>query len=475
MNIKTGTCGKCKALTPGGKPCPDCRVFQIGDRKSNVFVPKQESLPRGDFEKKYESSGYGLAFDVGTTTVVGILVNLSTGEPMYSKAEANPQVLHGADVISRIAFAGESAENLSLLQSETIGCLNDITGELVKISGISANNINEVVIVCNTAMSHIIAGVDPKPLAVAPFTPAFFDLEPISADKFGININRSAKVELLPIIAGHVGSDITAGFTASGIIEKKGSHLYIDVGTNGEIVLSVDGAGVTCSTAAGPAFEGASIYQGMRAAEGAIERVDISGHDVSISVVGGKTPVGICGSGILDAVSEAYKAGLIEKTGRLITADNALDKGVSAELAGRLREGKTGREFVLAFAENGDDVVLTQKDIREVQLSKGAIRAGIKLLLDELNTLEHDLHNIYIAGAFGNRIRTESAVGIGLIPDVGRDKVLYIGNAASIGACMALLSPRAREEMKKTAKKVRHVELAAKPSFQEEYLAAMSF
>ena len=418
---------------------------------------------------------YGLSFDVGTTTVVGMLVNLISGEVIGMEAEANPQAAHGADVISRIMFAGESRENLKLMQSEIVKCLNRIAEGLAGTHGVSMGHIYDSVVAGNTTMSHLLLGVDPKRLALVPFTPVFCEAARMKAGEFGLKINRMADVTLLPNIAGHVGSDITAGIVASGIIEKRGNHLLIDVGTNGEIVLCADGRAVCCSTAAGPAFEGASIYQGMRAASGAIERVDITENGVSIRVIGGKKPSGICGSGIIDAVSELFKAGLIDRTGKLFTREKALEKGIAAELAGRLRDGKTGREFVLAYIDDADDVAITQKDIREVQLAKAAMRAGIGLLMKEFGLAEKDLQYVYIAGAFGNHIRTESAVGIGLIPDIGEEKILYIGNAAGIGAVMALLSLEARGHAKETAKKIRHIELAVDPSFQEVYLAAMAF
>ena len=418
---------------------------------------------------------YGFSFDIGTTTVVGMLWNLISGELLGVKAASNPQATHGADVISRIMFAGDGGKNLRVLRNEIIKCLNHIVGELTKDQGVSADNIYKAVIAGNTTMSHLVLGVNPKRLALAPFTPVFCDEVNEYADVFGIDINRRAIVTVMPNIAGHVGSDITAGIIASGILEKPGNHLMIDVGTNGEIVLCANGKALACSTAAGPAFEGAAIYQGMRAAAGAIEHVDIEGNEVSISVIEDEKPVGLCGSGIIDASAEIFKAGLIEKSGRLVTSEKALENGVDIKIASRLREGKTGREFVLAYAEDEGDIVITQNDIREIQLAKAAIRAGITLMLKELRLDAYELQCIYIAGAFGNHIRTRSAVKIGLIPDIGEDKITYIGNAAGAGAGMALLSEKAGQDARAAAKMVRHMELATDPMFQGAYLSAMSF
>jgi len=467
MKTKCGadTCSKC------GK----CKLTQFAgslQRKSDMSALTQRFTADNEFRS---GECYGIAFDVGTTSVVGLLFDLVSGRLIGVKAEANPQAVHGADVISRIMFAGESRENLMLLRSEIVECLNRITKALSETHGVHAHSILDAVIVGNTTMSHLILGVDPKGLALAPFTPVFCESAPVNAVEFGLSIGGDANVNLLSNIAGHVGSDITAGIIASGIMEKRGNHLLIDVGTNGEIVLCADGRALACSTAAGPAFEGASIHQGMRAATGAIERVDIDGRDVQVKVIDGKMPTGICGSGIIDAVAETLKEGLVDKTGRLLTAEKAIERGASEELATRLRDGEAGREFVLSYVDGADDVVITQSDIREVQLAKAAIRAGVRLMLSEFGLEESDLQYVYIAGAFGNHIRTRSAALIGLIPDIGDEKILYIGNSAGIGAGMALISNTEREKAAKAAKEVRHVELAANPAFQDVYLAAMKF
>jgi uncharacterized 2Fe-2S/4Fe-4S cluster protein (DUF4445 family) len=456
-----------------------------------MSVISEDFLVNNEFQKKGETGKhFGISFDVGTTTVVGMLWDLATGVQLAVHAEENPQAAYGADVISRIMFAGDSENNLLLLQREIIGCLNHIINVLADDGQISKDNLREVTIVGNTTMSHLVVGADPSSLARSPFTPVFCSEISKKAKEFGLEINADTNITVLPNIAGHVGSDITAGLIASGIMKKPGVHLMIDIGTNGEIVLCADGKALACSTAAGPAFEGASIFHGIRAREGAIERVYIDKNDVSVQTIGDVTAIGICGSGIIDAASEMVKAELIDKTGRLITVQKALEKGIADRIVTRLTEGETGREFVLAYAgarrdctgcdgkvknDGASDIVITQKDIREVQLAKGAISAGIKLMLKELGLGENDINYIYIAGAFGNHVRPESAVKIGLIPNIEKEKIIYIGNAAGIGASMVLLSVDAREEARQVATSIRHIELADDPLFQDTYVKAMGF
>ncbi|MCL1982801.1 MAG: ASKHA domain-containing protein [Clostridiales bacterium] len=473
--FERGKCGECVSCGRCGAP-KDPGALK---RKEEISATMREFRTDNEFEKSLEgdrrSRCFGLSFDVGTTTVVGMLWNLVSGELAGVKAEANPQAAHGADVISRIVFAGEKDGNLAVLQSEIIGCMNRIAGTLSESLKIPREDILDAVACGNTTMSHLIIGACPSGLARAPFAPAFYGAVNRNAASLGLKINPAANLALLPNIAGHVGSDVTSGLLSAGIMHKEGVHLLIDIGTNGEIVLCADGKAAACSTAAGPAFEGATVSQGMRAAAGAIERVDIGAAGVEVGVIGGLRPSGICGSGIIDAVSELFRAGLMDKTGRLYTAEAALQKGSPAEAAQHLREGKAGREFLLAGDGASGDVAVTQKDIREVQLAKAAMRAGIALMLKGFGLIEADIQHIYVAGAFGSHIRTESAIGIGLIPDIGKEKVLHIGNAAGVGAGMALLSDAARKEAAQTVLGVRHVELAADPLFQEVYLGAMAF
>lgn len=420
------------------------------------------------------SGCYGIAFDIGTTAVSAYLWDLSTAKLIGADGAANPQSLHGADVIQRIAFAGEGKDSLRLLHKGIIDCLNDIALNLIDGLDIKLNNILEYVIVGNTTMSHLFLGTDPSGLAFFPFLPAFAGSVLDSAASIGLVGNECARFYLMPNIAGHVGSDIAAGVLATDIIKKAEQrydnvHLLIDVGTNGEIVLAGKGQVLACSTAAGPAFEGASIYQGVRVSDGAIEKVSING-DVGVEIIGGGIAKGICGSGIIDAVSQMIRLGLIDKTGKLKEPKN-----ISEAVRKRIRKGRNGNEFVLVYSDGFEDIVILQKDIREVQLAKAAIHAGINIMLKQMDAAIDDIYKIHLAGTFGNNIDIESALTIGLLPNVDREIIVFEGNAAGIGASMALLSEESRRKAEGLAKEIVHVELSADQGFIDEYLGNMGF
>lgn len=421
------------------------------------------------------AQAYGVAFDIGTTTVVGILCDLVTGRELGTAARTNPQSVFGADVISRIQYSSESAERLRAMQQMILDCVNDIVDELSAEYDIPAEMIYDVTVAGNTTMSHLFLGVDAVQMARSPFAPVFSAAVTAGANALHLGVNPNARVYLLPNIAGHVGADIVGVLLATRLYKLPGANMAIDIGTNGEIVLAKDGRAVTCSTAAGPAFEGAAIYQGMRAATGAIEGVRITPDEVLLTVIGDAEPVGICGSGLIDAAAQLLQSGIMNWKGRFLTPQAALDKGMSPELAGRLYEDDTGGGFILYQDGSGRKVVLTQKDIREVQLAKGAISAGIKILMDVMGVELEDLSRVMIAGAFGNYIKRESALRIGLLPQVALEKVAAIGNAAGTGVCMALLSEEMRGEGEAEAAKIEHVELSNHPDFKDEHLKGMYF
>ncbi len=418
---------------------------------------------------------YGIAFDIGTTTVVGMLWDLNKGKLIEVSALTNPQSVFGADVISRIHFVGNNPDNLILMKAKIQECFNHIIQDFLNRLKLQSIHIYEAAVVGNTTMSHLFTGADPARLARSPFTPVFCMPFDLNGSEMKININPQGNIHLLPNIAGHVGSDITGMLLASDIINLEGLSLAIDVGTNGEIVLAGKNRILACSTAAGPAFEGASIYQGMRAAPGAVEGVCIKYGEVNLKVIDDKEPEGICGSGLIDAVSELLDKGIIDHTGKLTDKETALEKGIHATLAERLRTGPKGKEFVLSWRNEQEDIVLTQKDIREVQLAKGAIYGGIVIMLKETGVQINDLDRIFLAGAFGNYIKKESALRIGLLPEISTEKIISIGNAAGIGASMALLSVNEREKARIQAQKVEHIELSGHADFQTEYIKAMNF
>lgn len=423
-----------------------------------------------------ESENYGVAVDIGTTTVVIMLWNVVSGEMMDIFAATNPQGAYGADVISRITYVMEQEENLDTIHKTIIDCINKAVSEFAEREGIKTSNIYQMTVVGNTTMSHIFLGVNPAQLALAPFTPVFTAAVDTAAKDLQLTICPKAQVHVAANIAGHVGSDITAGIITTDLMECNEGHLFIDIGTNGEIVLTGNGRAVACSTAAGPAFEGSSIKQGMRAARGAIERVDILDSGVEIATIGDAQPIGICGSGIIDAVGEMIRVGIVDKSGRLLSREKLVKKGLGENILRHVKEGEKANDFVLYFSEDGkSDVVITQKDVREVQLAKAAISAGITIMMKEIGVKKDQLAKISIAGAFGNYIRNTSAIHIGLLPKIEEEKIHSLGNSAGIGASMILLSCDSKGEAEKVAREIEHIELAARSDFQDQYMMAMMF
>lgn len=417
---------------------------------------------------------YGIAFDIGTTTVVGSLVDFSSGQVLATSSWTNEQNVYGADVISRIQYTVDNPDGLSRLQQVVVEVLNKITGQLVAASGIEAQNIYQVTAVANTTMSHLLLGMPPENLAPSPFVPVFQSQVTLAARELGLRINPGGQTLVLPNVAGYVGSDTVGVMLAASMDQKQKPTLAIDIGTNGEIVLARGEKLFACSTAAGPAFEGAQIRCGMRAAAGAIEAVRI-GEEVELDVIGNVPATGICGSGLIDAIAEMLKAGIIDNTGRIVAAEELQGK-LSEELVRRVRMTEDGWEFVLSYGESGEnDVVLTQKDVRELQLAKGAIRAGAEILLQDAGIAAGELDKVLLAGAFGNYIKKESALKIGLLPQVTIEKVRSIGNAAGDGSLLALASVEQRERAQRLARSVKHIELSTRQEFMEAFMSAMYF
>lgn len=471
MLIRSDKCvggGNCEA-------CGKCNRYDTTTRKKKLTYLPEDFKPDSEAPVDPEDVRYGMAVDIGTTTVVGMLWNLNTNELVDMIAKTNPQSTYGADVISRITYSSESEKKLTLMKEKIRDCLNGMIDELERLYGIDPNKIVRAAVVGNTTMSHLFLGINASSLARSPFAPAFTGPVQKTAEEMGLRMRKGAMIYLLPNIAGHVGSDIVGVLLASGLKKLPGLRLVIDVGTNGEMVLAHNGRMLACSTAAGPAFEGASIHQGMRAAKGSIERVTIENGQVEIQVIEHAEPIGICGSGLIDAVAQMLDAGILTFKGNIIDAAEAASKGLPEGLVKRLRRGPDGNEFVLAEKEQGEDIVITQKDIREVQLAKAAIYAGSDILLKCMEMESSQLEEIMLAGAFGSYISKKSALRIGLIPNIGEEKVSHIGNAAGVGACMALLSRQEREQSALQHQEVEHVELALHENFEREYLKAMYF
>lgn len=421
-----------------------------------------------------ELQGYGIAFDIGTTTVVGMLWDLSQANLLATISKTNPQRSFGTDVISRISYSGKEKDNLIKLQKLINSCMNEIIGDLCDCSNINRDSINKITVVGNTTMSHLFLGMDPTSLALAPFAPAFTGPVEKTALDLNLYVNQGARILLLPNIAGHVGSDITGVLLATKAKEGRGLRLIIDIGTNGELALAYNGRIVVCSTAAGPAFEGAALHKGMKASKGAIDKVRIHEDQIELGIIGGVSPLGICGSGVVDLLAQMLQTGIIDDKGKLLDESDEDYYLLHPALRERLRKGEKGREFVLETNTSNGDIVITQKDIREIQMAKAAIYSGILLILKHFNQSISSIDEILLAGAFGNYINTKSAVEIGLLPPIIQEHIKPIGNAAARGASMALLS---EEELEKAQSymDVEHIELALQSNFQEEYLKAMYF
>ncbi len=418
-----------------------------------------------------------MAFDIGTTTIAGSLIDLKKAEVLAVAAITNPQNAYGADVISRITHASESRENLQQLQDKVIEAANSIIKDLLKQTKVARDRIYEVTAVGNTTMSHLFMGVDPTYLAPAPFVPAYSRALEVEASALGLNINPAGRVIFLPNIAGYVGSDTVGVILATDMDKRTENCAAIDIGTNGELVLAANGRLMACSTAAGPAFEGAQIKHGMRAASGAIELVNYEDGEIKLSMIDDAPACGICGSGLIDSIAALVNAGLIESSGRFVNPEDNPEK-VPEQFKDRLRKGTNGYEFVLVAAEDsdtGEDIVLSQGDVRELQLAKGAIYAGLMILLKEAGISKDDLDQILLAGAFGNYVRKESALTIGLLPQLPPEKIIAVGNAAGDGARMALASKSVRDRAKALPEKVEHLELSTRMDFQDIFVDAMSF
>ncbi len=421
---------------------------------------------------------YGIAFDLGTTTVVGTVMDLSDGRELARASRLNAQVVYGEDTISRIKYVLENHGGREDMTAKIRGVVNEIVAEAAAKAGINPYEIYEAVFAGNTTMSHLFAGLDPSGLSQIPFVPVTCAPLNLRAADAGIEIHPRGNLYVLPNIAGFVGSDTVGVMLACGYLDPGPSRLAVDVGTNGELALRKNDVMLVCSTAAGPALEGAALACGMRAADGAIEHVRITETAVECDVIGDAPPVGICGSGIIDIVAELLDRGVVDSLGRMLDRDEL--RGIVPDyLLEHLVEFDGQNAFLLARAmkESGAlrDVVITQRDIRQIQLAKGAISAGITLILRELSMEAGDLDEILLAGAFGNYIRKSSAQRIGLLPAVPPERIRFVGNAASTGAKMALLSRAVREDADRIRRETRHLELAALPEFMNAFMDHMLF
>jgi uncharacterized 2Fe-2S/4Fe-4S cluster protein (DUF4445 family) len=483
-----GTCEECRVRLASGQLTPPtmveetimskadlsagyrlaCQAEPLGDVKLDIppeSLTAAQRLQLDGFETFLEldpaihsHGALGLAVDIGTTKLAAYLVNLETGETISRAGAMNPQIAYGEDIISRIAFAGRDKDGAKKLQSILMATLNGLLTAMCAEANVSSTTVLDGVLVGNTAMQQLFAGLPVDQLGHAPFVPATTNSLSLPAMELGLGLGSGASVYLPPVIAGYVGADHLAMLLATRAWSSPHNVIALDIGTNTEIALISNGKITCCSCASGPAFEGAHIQEGMRAAPGAIERARWSDDKILWQTIEEKPPVGICGSGILDVVAALLDGGLVKPTGALKT---------------RVESG-----YVLVPAPEtglGRDLVVTRKDIHEIQLAKSAIRSGVEVLLQEARLAFSNLDEFIVAGAFGTYLDVRSAVRTGMFPPLPVEKFRQVGNAAGVGAKQMLLSMKKRQETEQLANRINYVELTSRPSFTSFFIQNLSF
>ncbi len=446
------------------------RVLRDGDWKVTVTTLR-DSKPRltvtnvepGDTRARH----YSLAFDIGTTAVRGQLLDLNRGKVLAQSLDYNGQISYGEDVISRIAYS-QKPGGLKKLGRAVVGTINGLLQELTKQAGTEVKDISHMVIAGNTVMVQLLLGLDPKYIRLSPYVPTVNIAPPVRASSLGIGVEEHVHLYALPSVASYVGGDIVAGILGTGVYQRKTVTLYIDIGTNGEIVIGNSDFMVTASCSAGPAFEGGGIKQGMLATSGAIEGFSISpsNFEPMVTTIGGTKPKGICGSGLINIVAGLLRAGAISQNGKFNT-----------ELAtSRIRQGEDGYEYILAWAPEtqiGRDIVFTEIDIDNLIRAKAAMYAGCQTLIKSLGAKCSNIEQVIIAGTFGSNIDIENAITIGLLPDLPLDKFIFIGNGSLLGARLTSFSTDLAGDGQRIARMMTNFELSENADFMNNYVAAL--
>ncbi len=447
-------------------------LANIHQEEKNTLVYYGDELigvEAGDTRQKL----YGAAVDIGTTTIVVSLIDLNTGKEMNSEVSINPQKEYGLDVLSRIDFVKRKENGLYLLQKVVVDCINSLLETLCNKNNVDVQNVYEIAVGANATMMHLLLGIDTNTIGKSPYATIFSKEKNLWAKSIGLEISPFGRLYCLPGVSSFIGADIVAGAMVAGLKHTKDNVFFIDIGTNGEMILSKGGKLASCSCAAGPALEGANISCGMRAAEGAIEGIQFNEDGVALQVIGDVEPIGICGSGILEAMAELNQRGLIKKSGRLNRKEDLKKEGRHI-LAEHLVEEDKKRKVIIY--RNGDEIIsLSQEDIRQIQLAKGAISSGFYALVDFMGMSIGDLDSVVIAGQFGKHLKISSLTGVGIIPENLKDKINYIGNSSKTGAMMCLLSKDAREEMEDAAKDIEYFELSTKEGYEKLFTRCLTF
>lgn len=495
-----GSCGKCRVRVSGQVAVPDefeagllGNLLHTGSRlacRTKVYGPVQAeivSTGRETFVALTEARSsqwifdppvrnrcqaglpcYGIALDIGTTSIAAELIDLVNGKSLGVEACLNPQTAYGGDVLTRISFAAEHANGTQMLQAKVVEGIGTLIERLTAVHSIGSEDIYEMIVAGNTTMLHLFLGVSPRSLAQAPFRPVFTQQVDMSPAKAGLHMAKGGVITLLPSAAAFIGADIVAGLLAVGRCFYSRTALFIDIGTNGEIVASKNGKLVATSSAAGPALEGMNISCGCRAETGAIEAVAINdNYNINIEAIGTASLRGICGSGLIDLVAELVRCGLIEPNGRF-----AQKNKLPTVLASRLVDVNERSAFMVS--EEGR-IYLSQKDVRQVQLAKGAIAAAIAFLLQKLDIAYADLEEVLVAGAFGAHLKPSSLIGIGLLPPECREKIRFVGNTAKEGAKAVLLNRQAAADVVDLAQAIEVIDLSCQPGFQDCFIRALSY
>ncbi len=449
---------------------PTALRAKSGDMTVTTFRDRVIDLEPGDTSDQL----YGMAFDVGTTSIVGSLLDLTTGECLANVGGVNPQAVYGGDLMSRIAYAQFDTKKLATLRARVLNALGEFVKEASAEAEVSPDHIYKIIVVGNTCMHHVLLGIDVSYVGLAPYAPTVNDPIVVSASELPLKSAVNAQVCLLPIVAGFVGADTMGCVLATRIFESEEMRALVDIGTNGEVVMGHKGKLMACSAPAGPALEGAQIRHGMRGAVGAIEKVEIT-DDVSCMVIGGTPAIGICGSGLIDVCAKLVDAGVMDRSGRFRRKGR---EELPEALQARFRDTPNGIEFVLVYATDAgkdEDITITQADVRQIQLAKSAIFSGIAMLQKVMGVADADLTELLMCGGFGNYINVENAVKIRLVPNLPVENITYAGNAALMGAQIALLSEAERQRATDLARSIEHVGLATHPDFQDLFVEGMSF
>ncbi|MDI6858347.1 MAG: ASKHA domain-containing protein [Dehalococcoidia bacterium] len=461
-------------------PTTDCRILIPQTsiypryRKMRVLAEAVGERPPPRTRRRGGAEGYGVAIDVGTTTVVCYLMDLREAQQIGVATFTNPQQAFGPDIIARITHAHRGRRELRELQRRLVVAIDRAVDRLCREKGIALESMRAITVAGNMTMLHLLRGIDPWPMGVAPYKPVFRESPPLAGADLGFRRFAHAHIDVLPGVDGHLGSDVVAGVVALGLPQRPEVTLFMDLGTNGEVVVCCDKTVAGTSCAAGPAFEGVHIRCGMPAFPGAIDRVSEKDGRLELRTIENETPQGVCGSGLVDAVALLLRRGLLLPSGRL-QARSELGPRAPPDLRLRLGEEDDERQFLLYKDSDRGDVVLTQSDIREVQLAKAPIRAGIEILLKETNLTADDVENAFVAGAFGSSIRPESLLALGVLPESLRGRIHAAGNTAGLGARLALTYPRYAREVLKLARNMRYVELVLRDDFRELFAQHLAF